>query len=53
MRKEKSNVKKVVLIIALCLLIAIGAFLAIYFILKKDDIKYYDVKLNSSNRLEF
>lgn len=53
MRREKSNVKKVVLIIVLCLFIAIGAFCAIYFVLKKDEIKYYDVKINSTaNKLE-
>lgn len=46
MRKEKNKVKKIILILIACLLFAGGVFCVIFFALKSDKIRYYEVKLN-------
>lgn len=49
MKKEKNKVKKIVLIIILCLLLLGGLFCAIFFALKSDYLKYINVKLNKDS----
>lgn len=49
MKKGKSNVKKVILIILACLIFAGGIFCAIYILSKQTSERFYDVKIDETS----